>query len=95
MPAKIIDGKSIALEVREKVRVDVEKRASEGKRIPGLAVILVGQDPASEIYVRKKREACDEAGILSRHYDLDANTKQDELLSLITELIMIQRSTAF
>jgi len=86
MPAKIIDGKSIALEVREKVRIDVENRVSNGKRAPGLAVVLVGQDPASEIYVRKKREACEEAGIHSLAYDLDISTQQDELLALITEL---------
>lgn len=86
MPAKIIDGKSIALEVREKVRLDVEKRTSAGKRVPGLAVILVGQNPASQVYVRKKHEACDEAGIISREYNLEENTQQDELLSLIARL---------
>jgi len=86
MSAKIIDGKAIALEVREKVRISVEQRANTGKRIPGLAVILVGQDPASEVYVRKKHEACDEAGMISREYDLDETTQQDDLLSLITEL---------
>ena len=86
MPAKIIDGKSIALEVRDQVRINVDKRAAAGKRIPGLAVILVGQDPASQVYVRKKHEACDEAGIISREYDLEADTQQDDLLSLITEL---------
>lgn len=86
MPAKIIDGKSVALQVREIIRAAVDERASQGKRAPGLAVILVGQDPASEVYVRKKREACDEAGILSRAYDLDENTSQAELLSIITQL---------
>ena len=86
MPAQIIDGKSIALEVRDQVRINVDKRVAAGKRIPGLAVILVGQNPASQVYVRKKHEACDEAGIISREYDLEANTQQDELLSLITEL---------
>lgn len=86
MPAKIIDGKSIALEVREKVRLDVEKRTAAGKRIPGLAVVLVGQNPASQVYVRKKREACDEAGIISQMFGLDERTQQEELLSLIDSL---------
>lgn len=86
MPAKIIDGKTIALQVREKVRIAVDKRLSQGKRVPGLAVILVGQDPASEVYVGKKREACDEAGFHSRAYDLEEKTNQTALLSLIKEL---------
>lgn len=86
MPANIIDGKSIALAVREKVRLAVEKRATAGKRVPGLAVILVGQNPASQVYVRKKHEACDEAGILSREYALDNATQKEELLALIEKL---------
>lgn len=86
MPANIIDGKSIALEVREKVRIEVDNRRTNNQRLPGLAVILVGQDPASQVYVRKKREACDEAGIVSRAYDLSADTQLEELLSLIYDL---------
>ena len=86
MPAQLIDGKSIAEDVRNQVKSDVEKRINNGHRAPGLAVILVGLDPASQVYVRKKREACDEAGIISKSYDLDENTDQQTLLDLIEEL---------
>lgn len=86
MLAQIIDGKAIAADVRDQVRLAVEHRIRNGQRPPGLAVILVGVDPASQVYVRKKREACDEAGILSKSYDLDEKTDQQTLLNLIEEL---------
>jgi methylenetetrahydrofolate dehydrogenase (NADP+)/methenyltetrahydrofolate cyclohydrolase len=86
MTAKLIDGKSIAAEVRQSVKKRIEDRLESNLRPPGLAVILVGQDPASEIYVRNKRRACDEAGMLSRSYDLPADTGEQELLALIEEL---------
>ena len=86
MSAQVLDGKSIALKVREQVRLKVEKRAANNKRTPGLAVILVGQNPASQVYVRKKHEACEEAGIISREYNLEENTLEGDLLALITEL---------
>ena len=86
MPAQLIDGKSIAEDVRNQVKSDVENRINNGQRAPGLAVILVGLDPASQVYVRKKREACAEAGILSKSHDLDENTDQQTLLNLIEEL---------
>jgi len=86
MPAKIIDGKAIAADVRNQVRLDVELRIKNNRRAPGLAVILVGLDPASQVYVRKKREACEEAGLISRSYDLDKHTDQDTLLHIIEEL---------
>ncbi len=86
MTAQIIDGKKIAEDVREQVRLDIAKRVTNNLRAPGLAVILVGADPASQVYVRKKREACEEAGLLSKSYDLDANTSQQTLLDLIVEL---------
>jgi methylenetetrahydrofolate dehydrogenase (NADP+)/methenyltetrahydrofolate cyclohydrolase len=86
MPAQLIDGKSIAKDVRNQVKSDVETRINNGQRAPGLAVILVGLDPASQVYVRKKREACDEAGILSKSYDLDEDTNQQTLLGLIEKL---------
>ena len=86
MPAQLIDGKSIAEDVRNQVKSDVEKRINNGQRAPGLAVILVGLDPASQVYVRKKREACAEAGIISKSYDLDENTDEQELLNLIEQL---------
>jgi methylenetetrahydrofolate dehydrogenase (NADP+)/methenyltetrahydrofolate cyclohydrolase len=86
MTAKLIDGKSIAAEVRQSVKKRIEDRLRVNLRPPGLAVILVGQDPASEIYVRNKRRACDEAGMLSRAYDLGVDTSERDLLALIEEL---------
>jgi methylenetetrahydrofolate dehydrogenase (NADP+)/methenyltetrahydrofolate cyclohydrolase len=86
MPAQIIDGKAIAADVRNQVRLDIEKRTNAGQRAPGLAVILVGTNPASQVYVRKKREACDEAGLISKSFDLKEDTDQQSLLSLIHEL---------
>lgn len=86
MPASIIDGKSIAADIRLRVREDVEHRVSAGHRRPGLAVVLVGADPASEVYVRNKRKACAEAGITAVDHDLPASTTQSELLALIEQL---------
>jgi methylenetetrahydrofolate dehydrogenase (NADP+)/methenyltetrahydrofolate cyclohydrolase len=86
MTAQIIDGKAIAQDVRNQVRLDIEQRLKNNQRAPGLAVILVGLNPASQVYVRKKREACDEAGLISRSYNLDETTDQQTLLNLIEEL---------
>jgi len=86
MTAQIIDGKAIAADVREQVRLAIKQRVDNHQRAPGLAVILVGLDPASQVYVRKKREACDEAGLVSKSYDLDEKTDQQTLLNLIDEL---------
>lgn len=86
MSAQIIDGKTIAQKVRDQVRLNIEQRTQNNQRAPGLAVILVGLDPASQVYVRKKREACEEAGVLSKSYDLDETTDQQTLLDLIIEL---------
>lgn len=86
MSAQIIDGKAIAAEVRDKVRLAIKQRIKNKLRAPGLAVILVGLDHASQVYVRKKREACDEAGLISKSYDLDASTDQQTLLDLIEKL---------
>ena len=86
MSARIIDGKSIAANVRKQVRAQVDARLAAGQRRPGLAVVLVGNDPASEIYVRNKRLACEEAGLLSRSYDLATDTSQQALLDLIDAL---------
>ncbi len=83
MTANIIDGKAIAGEIRESVRRRVAERVSAGHRPPGLAVVQVGTDPASAIYVRNKRAACEQAGILSFAHDLPAATTADELLALI------------
>ncbi|MDX1334762.1 MAG: bifunctional methylenetetrahydrofolate dehydrogenase/methenyltetrahydrofolate cyclohydrolase FolD [Gammaproteobacteria bacterium] len=86
MSAQLIDGKAIAAQVKSEVKQAVSERVGKGKRPPGLAVILVGENPASEVYVRNKRKACEEAGLLSRSYDLPASTSQEELLKLIDEL---------
>ena len=86
MTAKIIDGKLIAAEIRAEVRDGVSERVKAGGRAPGLAVVLVGQDPASQVYVRKKREACAEAGIISSMHDLPEETTQEQLFELIDEL---------
>ncbi|ANS41570.1 MULTISPECIES: bifunctional methylenetetrahydrofolate dehydrogenase/methenyltetrahydrofolate cyclohydrolase FolD [Serratia] len=86
MAAKIIDGKTIAQQVRNEVAEQVKQRLAAGKRAPGLAVVLVGENPASQIYVASKRRACDEVGFLSRSYDLPATTSEAELLALIDKL---------
>lgn len=86
MSAKIIDGKAIAQSVRQAVAARVQQRLAAGQRAPGLAVILVGQDPASQVYVGSKRRACEEVGFLSRSYDLPADTSESALLELIDEL---------
>ncbi|QIZ77168.1 bifunctional methylenetetrahydrofolate dehydrogenase/methenyltetrahydrofolate cyclohydrolase FolD [Ferrimonas lipolytica] len=86
MTAQIIDGKRIAAEVREYLQQQTTRRVADGKRAPGLAVILVGQDPASGVYVNNKRKACEQVGFVSRSYDLPENTRQDQLLALIDEL---------
>ncbi|TXH67886.1 MAG: bifunctional methylenetetrahydrofolate dehydrogenase/methenyltetrahydrofolate cyclohydrolase FolD [Thiothrix sp.] len=86
MVAKIIDGKQVAAQVREEVKNKVTERLAQGKRPPGLAVILIGNDPASHVYVNNKRRACDEVGIISRSYDLPAETTQFELLKIVDRL---------
>jgi methylenetetrahydrofolate dehydrogenase (NADP+)/methenyltetrahydrofolate cyclohydrolase len=86
MTAKLIDGKAIAQTVRDKVKTGVNARLQAGKRAPGLAVVLVGQDPASQVYVGNKKRACDEVGFISHSYDLPATTSEQELLTLVDEL---------
>ena len=83
MKAQIIDGKAVAAQIREEVRVEVGKF---GKSVPGLAVILVGEDPASQVYVRSKGKACQQAGIHSITVELPASISQKELLSQIERL---------
>lgn len=84
--AQLIDGKAIAQQIRTSVKEKVAQRVSEGKRAPGLAVILVGLDPASQVYVGSKRRACEEVGFVSRSYDLPEETSEQTLLALIEEL---------
>ncbi len=86
MTASCIDGKKIAKQLRDSVKEKVSLRIQNGLRVPGLAVILVGSDPASEVYVGSKRRACEEVGFISRSYDLPATTSEEELLSLVDNL---------
>ena len=86
MSAQIIDGKGIAKELRAELRQDVDASVDKGNRQPGLAVVLVGSDPASQVYVRNKRKACEEVGIKSFAYDLPETTSQEELDKIIDDL---------
>ena len=84
--AEIINGKEIAAEIREQIRREVAELKESIGRVPGLAVVLVGKDPASEVYVRMKEKACLKAGITSFQHRLPFETGQDELLNLIERL---------
>ena len=86
MTAQIIDGKAIAENLLNSIKDRIDQRLQANKRAPGLAVILVGADPASSIYVRNKRLACEKVGIRSVAYDLPASTTESELLALIEQL---------
>lgn len=86
MSAQIINGKAIAESILGEIKSRVDQRLAAGKRAPALAVILVGADPASAIYVRNKRLACEKVGIRSVAYDLPAATTEAELIALIDEL---------
>ena len=85
MTAQIIDGKAISAQIREEVRLDVESLAARSV-VPGLATVLVGENPASATYVRSKQRACEKAGIHSRDIRLPEETSESELLSTVTEL---------
>jgi len=86
MSANLLDGKAIAADLRNHIKTDVEVITRNGQRPPGLAVILVGDNPASQVYVRNKQKACQEVGFLSEMIRLDADTSQEHLLSLIDDL---------
>jgi methylenetetrahydrofolate dehydrogenase (NADP+)/methenyltetrahydrofolate cyclohydrolase len=86
MTARLIDGKAISARLLEKLRQRIEQRVQQGLRAPCLAVVLVGTDPASTIYVRKKRETCESLGMRSLAHNLPADTSQQTLLALIDQL---------
>jgi methylenetetrahydrofolate dehydrogenase (NADP+)/methenyltetrahydrofolate cyclohydrolase len=86
MAARIIDGKAIGAAVRERVREEVLAYEAEAGRVPNLVTVIVGDDPASEIYVRSKHRACEEAGMRSAHHGLAAETTEAELLGLVAQL---------
>ena len=86
MSARILDGKRIADELIEALRARVAQRTAQGREAPGLAVVLVGSDPASAVYVRNKRRACKQVGFHSADFDLTPHTSQAELIALIDRL---------
>jgi len=86
MAGQILDGKAISAEIRASVKARVEAIAAQGRRPPGLAVVLLGANPASQVYVRNKRKACQEVGFYSELHELPADTSQQALLSLIDVL---------
>jgi methylenetetrahydrofolate dehydrogenase (NADP+)/methenyltetrahydrofolate cyclohydrolase len=84
--AHVIDGKAIGAAVRDRVASEVGSFKAEAGRIPALATVLVGEDPASQIYIRNKHRACEEAGIRSIHHGLPTETSENELLELVGTL---------
>jgi methylenetetrahydrofolate dehydrogenase (NADP+)/methenyltetrahydrofolate cyclohydrolase len=86
MVAHIIDGKALAARIRAEISNKVSTRKNKGLRVPGLAVILVGDNPASTIYVQNKRRACEEVGIHSSFYALQTTIEENELITLINKL---------
>ncbi|WGE32660.1 bifunctional methylenetetrahydrofolate dehydrogenase/methenyltetrahydrofolate cyclohydrolase FolD [Actinobacillus genomosp. 2] len=86
MSAQIISGTSVAKQVKANIAEQIQVYTAQGKRKPGLAVILVGMDPASQVYVNSKRKSCAEIGIESKSYDLPAETSEAELLAIIEQL---------
>jgi len=86
MSAKIIDGKAVAADLKHQLKLATDQRIAAGKRRPGLAVVLIGSNPASKVYVGSKRRSCEEIGFKSEAYDLAETATQDELLALIDKL---------
>lgn len=86
MSASLIDGRALAALRRNELKQRVDTHVQQGQKPPGLAVVLIGNDPASSIYVANKRKACDEVGIVSHSYDLPDQTTESELLHLIDTL---------
>ena len=86
MSAQLLDGKAIAADLREQIKAQVASRVAAGRRPPGLVVVLVGDNPASQVYVRNKQNACEQVGFQSELLRLPAETSQDELLELIDML---------
>ena len=84
--AKIIDGRIVSANVKAKIANEVEKIKADGKRVPGLAVVIVGDDSASRVYVNNKKKACAEVGFYSEEYALPAETTEEELINLVKNL---------
>lgn len=85
-PAQLLDGKRLAASVQEEVRQAVEGLVASGKRAPGLAIVLVGDDPASHVYVRNKSKTCEKVGIVYYDHSLPATVSGEVLLDLIRQL---------
>ncbi|NBH74363.1 bifunctional methylenetetrahydrofolate dehydrogenase/methenyltetrahydrofolate cyclohydrolase FolD [Rodentibacter pneumotropicus] len=86
MTAQIISGTRLSKQIKSEISKKITQYRNEDKRAPGLAVILVGSDPASQVYVESKRRSCEEVGINSKSYDLPETTTEQELLALIDQL---------
>ncbi len=86
MAARIIDGKLISTEVKDRIAAEVAEYVEAEGRTPTLATVIVGDDPASHIYVANKHKACEQVGINSAHHGLDADTPEDELVELVASL---------
>ncbi|MBT4029708.1 MAG: bifunctional methylenetetrahydrofolate dehydrogenase/methenyltetrahydrofolate cyclohydrolase FolD [Planctomycetes bacterium] len=86
MTAQILDGKALSASIRVDIRETISKGIAAGKTAPGLATVLVGEDPASAVYVRNKRRACDETGMVNFHKELPADIGQQALLDVVAEL---------
>ncbi len=86
MTANLLDGKALATHIRQQLQQQVQTRLAQGLRPPGLAVVLVGSNSASQVYVRHKRNACAEVGFISKAYDLPQTSSQAELLDLLDQL---------
>lgn len=86
MTAHIISGTAISIQIKQTIAEKISMYITHGKRAPGLAVVLVGADPASQVYVSNKRKSCEQIGIYSRSFDLPEQTSEQELLALIEQL---------
>nr|WP_298006574.1 bifunctional methylenetetrahydrofolate dehydrogenase/methenyltetrahydrofolate cyclohydrolase FolD [uncultured Anaerolinea sp.] len=86
MPAQILDGAAMAEKIRQQIAQEVAQRLAEGKPAPGLATVLVGENPASQVYVKSKHKACQQVGIRSMGYELPATASQQEVMDLVKHL---------
>ena len=86
MAARILDGKALAAQMQAEIATAVSEQIASGGPRPGLATVLIGDDPASHVYVRNKRKSCEQAGMTSFKFELPASTSQSELLALVERL---------
>lgn len=86
MPARLLDGKALAKTMQAEIAEKVAARVAAGQSRPGLATVLVGDDPASHVYVRNKRRSCEQVGMVSFHHELPSSASETELLELVAQL---------